>query len=326
MESQAKIISNKDVQRSLTWKFNDLITETCFNHYYLNSILFQILFPLKVIFKENYFNHNCSQVCVEFSYMQLIFPSSSERKISKGPHHAPGEFSVLEISCVEMRISDAPFVGRAVYFPLNTTRLENCKPNGLKACSRHGRTGIQVEPLYGVQEGEEGCLGGCWSPSCAGLWLRSQQEEARSTWKHTMFPSKWGTNTGAVTQRLRFSLFFSIYRFRSEKTEEPSQFSKMMCFQIYSWEKALGPKQTVNVFHKLICRQDFSFLINCRLRKSIELKLVHSKFNTFEVNHHGLKKELEKLWLHINHVLSVNFLICGVSTGQILCFVATYGW
>lgn len=82
----------------------------------------------------------------------MIFPSSSERKIPKGPHNAPSEFSVLEISRVGMRISDALFVGRAVCFPLNTTRLENCKPNGLKACSRHGRTGIQVEALYGVQQ------------------------------------------------------------------------------------------------------------------------------------------------------------------------------
>ena len=102
--------------------------------------------------KKNYFKNNCSQVCVEFSYLQLIFPSSSERKIPKGPHNAPSEFSVLEISCVGMRISDALFVGRAVCFPLNTTRLENCKPNGLKACSRHRHTGIQVEALYGVQQ------------------------------------------------------------------------------------------------------------------------------------------------------------------------------
>ena len=102
--------------------------------------------------KKNYFKNNCSQVCVEFSYLQLIFPSSSERKIPKGPHNAPSEFSVLEISCMGMRISDALFVGRAVCFPLNTTRLENCKPNGLKACSRHRHTGIQVEALYGVQQ------------------------------------------------------------------------------------------------------------------------------------------------------------------------------
>lgn len=212
-----------------------------------NPFCSKFSFHWKLSLKKNYFKHNCSQVCVEFSYMQLIFPSSSERKIPKGPHNAPGEFSVLEISCVEIRISDAPFVGRAVCFPLNTTRLENCKPNGLKACSRHGRTGIQVEPLYGVQEGEEGCLGGCWSPSCAGLWLRSQQEEARSTWKHTMFPSKWGTNTGAVTQRLRFSLFFSIIDSEVRKQRNVC-FSKMMCFQIYSWEKALGPKHKLLMF------------------------------------------------------------------------------
>ena len=151
-------------QRSLTWKPNDLIIVTCFNHYYLKSILFQILFPLKVILKKkkkNYFKHNYSQVCVEFSYMQLIFPSSSERKIPKGPHNAPGEFFVLEISCVEMRISDAAFVVRAVCFPLNTTGLETVNQMGWK----HVPDTDILESTWNLctvfSEGEEGCLGGC---------------------------------------------------------------------------------------------------------------------------------------------------------------------
>lgn len=31
---------------------------------------------------------------------------------------------------------------------MNTTGLENCKPDGLKVCSRHERYGISVGPLH----------------------------------------------------------------------------------------------------------------------------------------------------------------------------------
>ena len=157
--------------------------------------------------KKNYFKHNYSQVCVEFSYMQLIFPSSSERKIPKGPHNAPGEFSVLQISCVEMRISDAAFVVRAVCFPLNTTGLENCKPNGLKACSRHGHTGIHMEPLYSVQWRGRRMPG--WvliTLVCGALAEESTGQGQVCLETHVSFKVRH-KHRGTV-QRLRFSLFF----------------------------------------------------------------------------------------------------------------------
>ena len=227
-------------QRSLTWKPNDLIIVTCFNHYYLRSILFKILLPLKVILKKkkNYFKNNCSQVCVEFSYLQLIFPSSSERKIPKGPHNAPSEFSVLEISCMGMRISDALFVGRAVCFPLNTTRLENCKPNGLKACSRHRHTGIQVEALYGVQQRGRRMPG----------WVRGSGWGVNRTRPGLPGNTRCFLQSEVQTQghssKMKILPLFLDYRFRSEKRQECLLFFfKMICFQIYSWEKALGPKR-----------------------------------------------------------------------------------
>lgn len=209
-------------QRSLTWKPNDLIIVTCFNHYYLKSILFQILFPLKVILKKtnkkNYFKHNCSQVCVKFSYMQLIFPSSSERKIPKGPHNAPGEFSVLEISCVEMRISDAPFVVRAVCFPLNTIGLENCKPNGLKACSRHGHTGIHVEPLYSVQWRGRRMPGWVLITLVCGALAEESTGQGQVCLETRFLQSE--AQTQGHSSKIKILPLFLDYRFRSEKREE----------------------------------------------------------------------------------------------------------
>ena len=140
-------------QRSLTWKPNDLIIVTCFNHYYIKSILFKILLPLKVILKKK--KTTSKIIVLRFVLNSLIcnwfFPVAQREKFQRA-HTMLQVSSLLEISCVGMRISDALFVGRAVCFPLNTTRLENCKPNGLKACSRHRHTGIQVEALYGVQQ------------------------------------------------------------------------------------------------------------------------------------------------------------------------------
>lgn len=55
---------------------------------------------------------------------------------------------VLDVPCVGLRFSDAPLLGRTVCLPLNTTRLENCKQDGLKAWEKHKHTRNCVVPLH----------------------------------------------------------------------------------------------------------------------------------------------------------------------------------
>lgn len=75
--------------------------------------------------------------------------------------------------CVGLQFPDAPLLGRTVCFLLNTTRLGNYKPDGLKVCEKHKHTGIweTSAPEFRGWEGARLLV--------TGVRLRSQPEMPR---------------------------------------------------------------------------------------------------------------------------------------------------
>lgn len=92
-------------------------------------------------------------------------------------------------------------LGRAVCLPLNTTRPEKCKPDGLKVCEKYEYWNVGGTSASVLSEWE-------WSPVCVGLCLRCQLETATSSWKSMTLPQKVRYKWKGTFQTVRFSFFF----------------------------------------------------------------------------------------------------------------------
>lgn len=135
-----------------------------------------------------------------FSFLCNCFFSVDQSKILKGLTQCSKQILYIRSTTCRSTIFWCSPLSRTVCLLLNTT-LEKCKPDGLKMCEKHERTGIWQVPLHlSVNEKRVPWL------AADDLCLRSQPEIATSSWKQ-MFPHKVRYKWRATVQTVRVSLF-----------------------------------------------------------------------------------------------------------------------